>query len=100
MCRRFSGKARNYMLGYKHQLMENKKKAENVRDTNGIKIEQSEPLDIKPIIKKERITSYDNNERIHKQYSSHRDANCVDWKFIQIVMHECIHVDETEYAFM
>ena len=67
MSRRFSQKARSYMLGYHHQPKE----------------ENSEV----------RITiesSYEYNEKIHKLYKSHRDCSTTDFSFISSVIKECI----------
>jgi hypothetical protein len=67
MCRRFSGKARGYMLGYRHQALE----AEEGR---------------------EEVKSFERNEKIQKIYRSHRDALTFDGDFISKVMRECIDV--------
>ena len=67
MSRRFSQKARSYMLGYHHQR---KEKDSEVR----VKVE----------------SSYDYNEKIHKLYKSHRDISTTDFVFISEVIKECI----------
>ena len=36
--------------------------------------------------------NYDTNEKIHKIYRGHRDANCIDGKFIEEVMSESIGI--------
>jgi len=67
MSRRFSQKARSYMLGYHHQQ---KEKNCEVR----VKVE----------------SSFDYNEKIHKLYKSHRDISTTDFAFISAVIKECI----------
>ena len=67
MSRRFSQKARSYMLGYHHQR---KEKDSEVR----VKVD----------------SSYDYNEKIHKLYKSHRDISTTDFVFISEVIKECI----------
>ena len=67
MCQRISRKARGYMLGYKHKQL------------------QREEVD-------ESRDSYDYNKRIHKMYSGHRDANCIDGAFIKRVMLQCTNM--------
>ena len=68
MCRRFSAKARGYMLGYHHQALETEDGREEVK-------------------------SFERNEKIHKIYRSHRDALSFDGEFISRVMRECITID-------
>ena len=80
MCRRFSAKARGYMLGYYHQNKEKKVSELNQQNEN----QEGDAI----IVKTE--TSYQYNEKIHKTYRSHRDANCTDWAFISEVIKECI----------
>ena len=79
-CRRFSAKARGYMLGYYHQNKEKKVSEMNQKNKN----REGDTI----IVKTE--TSYQYNEKIHKIYRSHRDANCTDWAFISEVIKECI----------
>ena len=66
MSRKFSRKARSYMLVYLHMKM----KKQN--DGNTIDI------------------SYEDIEKLQKTYRSHRDANCIDGKFITQVMKQSI----------
>ena len=71
MVNRFSAKARRYMMGYKHKMLEND------IDDGEHNIEWS----------------YDYNEKIHKIYKTHRDPSSFDNKFIEIVVKECIGVE-------
>ena len=74
MCRRFSHKARRYMLGYYHQM--------KVTEMG----EEDTSIDV--------TSSYIKNEVIHKKYRSHRDANTTDGAFIERVMRECLMIVE------
>ena len=65
MCRSFSSKARSYMLGYIHAVKE-----------EGLKKESDEKTNITTKVKLE--SSVKQNEKIHKMYHSHQDANCTD----------------------
>ena len=67
MSRKFSKKARTYMLGYHHQ-----KKQDN--SDVSVKVE----------------SSYEYNEKIHRLYKSHRDCSTTDCAFISQVIKECI----------
>ena len=66
MVRKFSAKARRYMLIYLHQRMKSQQ--------NDVIFERN----------------YDMNERLLKQYKSHRDAASFDGKFITQVWTESI----------
>jgi hypothetical protein len=68
MCRRFSGKARGYILGYHHQAL-------GANDG------------------REEVKSFEQNENIQKIYRPHRDALTFSGEFISQVMRECINVD-------
>ena len=68
MCRNFSSKARSYMLGYIHAMKEDELRNEWVEKEDSI-------------IEVKLESSHEKNEKIHKIYRSHRDANCTDWKF-------------------
>jgi len=67
MSRRFSRKARTYMLGYHHQ------RTEGNGDVS-VKVE----------------SSFEYNEKIHKLYKSHQDCSTADYAFISQVIKECI----------
>ena len=68
MSRLYSAKARGYMQTYMHKYMKEKDSAnDNVTEW-----------------------SFEKNEKIHKIYRSHRDANTTDGAFIEKVMRECI----------
>ena len=75
MVNKFLMKARRYMIGYKHKKL---KEDDFNNGENEIK------------------WSYDYNEKLHKIYKTHRDANAFDSKFIKMVMLECIGVDDME----
>ena len=62
MCRKFSAKARGYMLAYSHKKL-------SVDDT---------------------LWSYEYTEKIHKIYRSHRDVNCIDGAYIEKVLRESV----------
>ena len=66
MARKFSRKARSYMLAYMHQKIE---KENNLRDNNN---------------------SFYEIEKLQKCYRGHRDANCFDGRFIEEVMKQSI----------
>ena len=78
MVRRFSAKARSYMLAYSHKLYENE---DNNRDSH-LKLEWN----------------FEKNEKIQKMYRSHRDVGVTDGKYIVKVLKEssCIKVEKTE----
>ena len=76
MCRRFSAKARRYMVGYYHQWKE----------------ETVSPIAQGPAHIMDDKSSLIKNERIQKMYKSHRDTNCTDGAFIESVMSECIRL--------
>ena len=67
--RRFSQKDRSYMLGYHHQLKEDRCK-------------------VRLLVKSE--SSYKYNKKIHKLYKSHRNVATTAFAFIQHVINECI----------
>ena len=67
MVRKFSRRARRYMLTYSHAQLKH-------IDKIG-----------------EREWSFQQNERIFKLYSSHRDANSFDGKFIEDVLKKSIY---------
>ena len=69
MVRRFSAKARRYMLVYLHQKLSS--------------------LDGNMNIDKK----YEMNKKLVKAYKSHRDACCFDGKFINNVIKESIGVE-------
>ena len=69
MCRRFSRKARGYMLVYNHKAIKD--------ETAGVE-------------KKNVLYAY--NEKIHKMYCGHRDANCINSAFIEKVMLHCTSI--------
>jgi len=69
MCRRFSRKARGYMLGYRHQQLQREEEGEDTFS--------------------DAKETYEYNEKIHKMYRGHRDANCIDGAFIERVMLQC-----------
>ena len=48
------------------------------------------------IINDGKKPTYSQNELLHKQYKSHRDASTMDGAFIERVMRECIGVEELE----
>ena len=77
MCRKFSGKARGYMLAYHHKALEK---------VNAKCKSESDAIDLK-------FSSFDYNEKIHKIYRSHRDANSIDCAFIERVIYECITIE-------
>ena len=66
MSRRFLAKARGYMLIYTHNEL------------------SEEDTIVEWTFKK--------NEKIHKQYCIHRDANCIDGKFIEKLMRDIIGI--------
>jgi len=68
MCRKFSRKARGYMLGYRHKQLQKEEVGEDIKE------------------------SYEYNEKIHKMYRGHRDANCIDGAFIERVMLQCTSI--------
>ena len=73
MVRRFSQKARNYMLTYLHlRAVKNNTRKDALEEWNFVK-----------------------NEKLHKVYSSHRDANCIKGKYIEAVMCESIGCKKT-----
>ena len=72
MANRFSSKARSYMMGYKHRR---------------VMIDECENTE-KDMI----IWSHDYNEKIHKIYRGHRDANIIEGQYIEKVMKECIQI--------
>ena len=74
MVNRFSAKARGYMMGYKHRR---------------VMINECEKTDENMI-----IWSHAYNERIHKLYRGHRDANTIEGKYIDKVLKECIKVEQ------
>ena len=69
MVRKFSKKARRYMLGYSHQRLLNKK------DDDGGEWNKFR------------------NKKVHQLYKSHRDACTFDSKFIKEVM-----LESTDYS--
>ena len=71
MDQHFSAKARGYMLTYLHKLVKKKEQDENIKNAN----------DTKPV-----IWTYQYNKKIHKTYHGYRYMNCIDGKFIEIVM--------------
>ena len=75
-CRRFSSRARKYMLTYSHKYL--KGKAVNAGDVEDEAKKMEWSLEL--------------NEKIRKQYSSHRDVNIIDGKFLQTVILESIGV--------
>ena len=75
-CRRFSSRARKYMLTYSHKYL--KGKAVNAGDGEDEANRMEWSLEL--------------NEKIRKQYSSHRDVNIIDGKFLQTVILESIGV--------
>ena len=66
MCRRFSRKARGYMLGYRHKELQREEVDENTDSKVNL--------------------SYEYNKNIHKMYRGHCDTNCIDGVFIEQVM--------------
>ena len=72
MANRFSAKARSYMMGYKHRR---------------VMIDECENTDNDII-----VWSHDYNEKIHKIYRGHRDANTIEGHYIEKVLKECIQV--------
>ena len=68
MARRFSAKSRGYMLTY--AFKKRKEQDGNCEDE----------------------WNYEMNENIHKIYRGHRDANCINGKFIEQVMSKSIGV--------
>ena len=78
MVRRFSGKARSYMLAYSHKLYENEDRDKDLL----VKLEWN----------------FEQNEKIQKMYRSHRDVSITDGKYIEKVLKEssCIK-NENEY---
>ena len=79
MARRFSAKARRYMMVYHHQMKEIV-----LLEASGVILNDGEKL------------SFCQNELLHKKYKSHRDASTMDGAFIERVMRECIGVEELE----
>ena len=77
MCRKFSGKARGYMVAYMHK-----------------KLVLEEASDEKREEVVSMMSSYAMNEKIHKIYRSHRDANTFDAGFIERTIKECIIFDD------
>ena len=76
MARKFSKKARRYMLGYYHQWKESTLAVSDRFDMEG--------FDEKP--------SFVKNESVHKLYKSHRDVSSAASAFISSVMSECIRL--------
>ena len=69
MARKFSRKARSYMLVYQH--------LRKMKELNGDNIDVTH-VDI---------------EKLQKVYRGHRDANCIDGQFIMEVMKECNRIN-------
>ena len=63
--RRFSGKARRYMMIYHHLRLSNKQKADDAQ------------------------WSYEKIEKVNEIYRSHRDVNTIDAVFIDKVIRDC-----------
>ena len=74
MCRRFSGKARGYMLTYTHKQI-----------TDEELTHSDSKMD----------WTYETNEKIHKLYRSHRDMNAIDGVYIEKVIRESVGVDNS-----
>ena len=71
-CRKFSVKASGYMLAYYHK---------KIMDEDGVNDE------------KDRATwSFDDIERMHKIYRSHRDVNCIDGRYIKMVLRDSVGI--------
>ena len=77
MCRRFSAKARGYMLAYHHKALEK---------SNAKCKSESDTIELK-------FSSFEYNEKIYKIYRSHRNANSIDGAFIEQVIYECITIE-------
>lgn len=87
MTRHFVGKARSYMLAYKHMMMENEPKKVSTSRKDSEKKELKEKVRIK--IEK----SFEYTEKICKTYRLHCDANVTHGSFIEQVMKESIMVE-------
>ena len=70
--RRFSAKARRYMMVYQHLRISNKQK---IDDTEW---------------------SFDKIEKMNKVYRSHRDVNIIDGVFINEVIRDCIGIKQEQ----
>ena len=77
MCRKFSGKARGYMVAYMHK-----------------KLMVEEASDEKKQEVVSMMSSFEFNENIQKVYRSHRDACTFDAGFIERTIKECIVIDD------
>ena len=77
MCRKFSGKARGYMLGYFHQK---------------VMIDEASDQEKEEVVS--AMSSFGFNENIQKIYRSHRDAGTFDAGFIDRIIRECMQIDE------
>ena len=80
MCRRFSARARSYMLTYKHIALSDLSEAGEglgATETNITPREEGAP-------------SMQEIEKIRKKFKVHRDANTIDAAFIEQVMREII----------
>ena len=66
MCRQLSQKVRGYILGYRHKELQREEVDENTDSKANL--------------------SYEYNEKIHKMYRGHHNANCIDGSFIERVM--------------
>ena len=73
MCRRFSGKARGYMLTHTHKQIAD----EELTHTDS-----------------KMDWTYETNEKIHKLYRSHRGMNAIDGVYIEKVIRESVGVDD------
>ena len=76
MATRFSAHARGYMLGYLHKKITQEDEDHNSK------------------VKTEWLFSY--NEKIHKIYRNHRDANIIEGSYIEAVMRECIGISRNK----
>ena len=57
------------MLGYRHKQLQREEEGEDTFS--------------------DAKETYEYNEKIHKMYRGHRDANCIDGAFIERVMLQC-----------
>ena len=66
------------MIVYHHKALEK----ENTRCKS-----ESDAIELK-------FSSFDYNEKIHRIYHLHRDANSIDCAFIEKVIYKCIIIEE------
>ena len=72
ICCRFSTKAREYMLTYHHK---------KIMDDDGM------------MDKKYRVVwSFGDIKRIQKVYRSHHDVNCIDGRYIEMVLRDSVGI--------